>query len=1062
MLTVVFILENNCSTITECLESLDCLAEYISNYHIQSYYSEDYETLDIIEKWAKNRSIGKLKTLDKSNITLYIYGNEKISQCNIKKIDINQLYNLNVYDFDYYNYQNRINGFLENTDNNIDIDIEKIQEDPVEIQRRAINILIKQLDTKPDYAHIAHLFRVGGNLSKAEETILKEKDENAKTPKYYNELILASNKKYEYIMDFYRKYNSILEASYYYLEYLYKNKLYSQLYTVLYDGYKNYGNKLITNTQNEYNKLAYEILKYCNNDNLSKVDIFIQGHKLYENVVKLGDRLLVINEKNLLDSQIYDFDNSKMTVIGNLGDLEDLHNISGSFNYIKNVDSISPVVYFNNKINTITGTTERLFCNYLKDPELLKFTVNNDLIHIIDKIYTFKNNLIFLDTIPDYPSIHHFISNFPKELNPIYIGLSQNIFNSDLNKLIGDYRHLTVSNCNKTFIDNTELLFKEIGLNIDSYYIIKYPKEQVSLSRTGTQPATYQSRDNDYSENRNGVLKLVKETGNTQETKVDCFVINLESREDRISRLRNEYSNIFNLKRISALEHKVGWVGCFQSHQRCLRIAKKANLKTVLVLEDDCCLFNKETFLDQWKTTKDWLDNNLDKWEIFLGGCTNLKEDNVIGYENKTLGLVRLNFATTAHFIYYNSSIFDKIIDFNIDFKSKYTPVDLVLCEFAKDKILTKIPFLAKQYSDFSNIENRLVNYDIMFQTSLDIINKKLSKSNLNQEEQTTNTKNTSMDLEYINSDLIQASKKEKIIDTNLISIDKNKENDNVTKKIISPILMGGLGNRMFQIASAYAIAKKQNKELEVINVLPNKHSNINYFENIFSLVKHTRINNDLKYITTNIYKEPDNKALKYMEIPNLNENMKLLGYFQSEKYFVDSRDEILNLFRMSEEKKHELITKYPKVSENYFVHFRRGDYLEIFIHNIDNMDYYKKSLEFLENKEKDIKYLVFSDDINYCKSVELLKNRNVEFIEDLNELDSLYLMSLCKGGIGVNSTYSWWGGWLIENSNKTVIYPSRWFNNTWEMDLGWKGCWIYDFNINEIILNVPNSHINL
>jgi hypothetical protein len=41
------------------------------------------------------------------------------------------------------------------------------------------------------------------------------------------------------------------------------------------------------------------------------------------------------------------------------------------------------------------------------------------------------------------------------------------------------------------------------------------------------------------------------------------------------------------------------------------------------------------------------------------------------------------------------------------------------------------------------------------------------------------------------------------------------------------------------------------------------------------------------------------------------------------------------------------------------------------------------------------------------------------------NEEDSLYLMSMCEGGICANSTFSGWGGYL--NKCRKIVLPSRW-----------------------------------
>ena len=46
-----------------------------------------------------------------------------------------------------------------------------------------------------------------------------------------------------------------------------------------------------------------------------------------------------------------------------------------------------------------------------------------------------------------------------------------------------------------------------------------------------------------------------------------------------------------------------------------------------------------------------------------------------------------------------------------------------------------------------------------------------------------------------------------------------------------------------------------------------------------------------------------------------------------------------------------------------------------------------------------------------------------------------MWLMSLCKNNITSNSTFSWWGGFLNQNTNKKIYVPSIWFGPSGEYD---------------------------
>jgi hypothetical protein len=93
----------------------------------------------------------------------------------------------------------------------------------------------------------------------------------------------------------------------------------------------------------------------------------------------------------------------------------------------------------------------------------------------------------------------------------------------------------------------------------------------------------------------------------------------------------------------------------------------------------------------------------------------------------------------------------------------------------------------------------------------------------------------------------------------------------------------------------------------------------------------------------------------------------------------------------------------------------------------VNNKTHETFSFEFLNTSKKHFdnkKYLVFSDDIEWCKKM----NIGDYYAENNNDCLDLYQMTLCKSSIIANSSFSWWGAYLSEKEK--VIAPKKWFNN--------------------------------
>lgn len=162
------------------------------------------------------------------------------------------------------------------------------------------------------------------------------------------------------------------------------------------------------------------------------------------------------------------------------------------------------------------------------------------------------------------------------------------------------------------------------------------------------------------------------------------------------------------------------------------------------------------------------------------------------------------------------------------------------------------------------------------------------------------------------------------------------------------------------------------------------------------------------------------------------------LGYWQTEKYFKDIRNQILDAFTFPELSSDSLnigVINRIKSENAVSLHVRRGDYVKIGnTQGICTIDYYKKALKLMTKKTTPTLFVVFSDDIQWCReNIKDLSGAVPAVYVDWNKREDSYrdmqLMSLCKHNIIANSSFSWWGAWLNQNPDKVIIAPSRWMN---------------------------------
>lgn len=257
----------------------------------------------------------------------------------------------------------------------------------------------------------------------------------------------------------------------------------------------------------------------------------------------------------------------------------------------------------------------------------------------------------------------------------------------------------------------------------------------------------------------------------------------------------------------------------------------------------------------------------------------------------------------------------------------------------------------------------------------------------------------------------------------------------------------GGLGNQMFQYALARKLKKSGKKvflDLSWYEKFDEREYQLKeYHLSIPTADEKMRHDFQMKYLNNRLWdkliKRPRNVITdqsgsiqtKVFRV----DNVKMTGYWQSEMYFKDIRDILLEEFEPLE---HLISAEYRKKGidmgqvHSVSVHVRRGDYLSkkniAFRGGICTDEYYRNAISIIANRVANPVFYFFSDDIAWVK--QQYQGENIRYI-DLNgkAYEDMWLMKKCKHHIIANSSFSWWGAWLCQNDGQLVIAPSNWKN---------------------------------
>lgn len=298
-------------------------------------------------------------------------------------------------------------------------------------------------------------------------------------------------------------------------------------------------------------------------------------------------------------------------------------------------------------------------------------------------------------------------------------------------------------------------------------------------------------------------------------------------------------------------------------------------------------------------------------------------------------------------------------------------------------------------------------------------------------------------------------------------------------KKIIVKI-SEGLGNQLFMYANAFALSKKNNFDL-LIDPFSGYFKTKNmylFFLNRFKITSNTATPN---FIFANHYRNLIKKLLIFsdnfikkkkfffenkssdkstafspLDLSNANNYFFLDGNFESEKYFMDYRNELLNEFKIINEdffyknKFFKLIKDNNVVSisirQNRFSERikNKSNYESIikskkFVD--DTVSYIYRSISYFNNKITNPKYLIWSNDFTGLE--KYFDKSKFFFVENKNDkvLKDFFLLTQCKYFIVGPTSFHWWGAWLSEHKDKICLRPKN-LNPSKNVDY-WPESWI-------------------
>lgn len=186
-------------------------------------------------------------------------------------------------------------------------------------------------------------------------------------------------------------------------------------------------------------------------------------------------------------------------------------------------------------------------------------------------------------------------------------------------------------------------------------------------------------------------------------------------------------------------------------------------------------------------------------------------------------------------------------------------------------------------------------------------------------------------------------------------------------------------------------------------------------------------------------------------------QHIHLVGYFQNSKYLdlLAKREIEINLNLKNSSVWFQEFQALAHIKKPIIVHLRRGDYLN-YADTIGVLDfqYFLNALQLIQQfNEPETEFWIFSnspsDARDFARFAELPEARTeiIQSPEKSPDAESMLLMTLGAALVISNSTFSWWGAYLKEETSQ-IIFPKKWFRNLDDPTIPRKDGWMYSESI--------------